>query len=84
MFVPMLSICSCTCFCAPWPRLTIAITDATPIMMPSIVSADRTLLRASARNAIFRYCADHNASTSWSNAGKLSSSVAASRRFTIG
>ena len=32
--------------------LTIAITDATPMMMPSIVKAARDLLRASARKAM--------------------------------
>ena len=32
--------------------LTIAITAATPMMMPSMVSAARILLRASARKAI--------------------------------
>ena len=40
--------------CAPCPTLTMAITAATPIMMPSIVSADRSLLRAKARIAMRR------------------------------
>jgi hypothetical protein len=43
--VPMLSICACTEADAPWPMLTIAITAETPMMMPSMVSAARILLR---------------------------------------
>src|SRR5579863_7446262 len=37
---------------APDPRATIVMTAATPMIMPSIVSAVRSLFRASARNAI--------------------------------
>ena len=36
---------------APSPIATIAITAATPMMMPSAVSSDRNLLRSSARSA---------------------------------
>ena len=36
---------------APSPIATIAITAATPMMMPSVVSSDRSLLRSSARSA---------------------------------
>ena len=54
IFVPMLAICCCTCCCAPCPTLTMAITAATPMMMPSMVSAERSLLRASARIAMRR------------------------------
>ena len=36
---------------APSPIATIAITAATPMMMPSAVSSDRSLLRSSARSA---------------------------------
>src|SRR5262245_12188300 len=50
--VPTLAICACTDACAPCPILTIAITAATPMMTPSIVSVERILLRASARKAI--------------------------------
>src|SRR6185436_15695768 len=50
--VPMLSICACTAACAPRPMLTIATTADTPMMMPSIVSAARILLRCRARKAI--------------------------------
>ena len=53
ILVPMLAICSATWCWAPCPRLTIAITAATPITIPSIVRIDRALLRASARSAIF-------------------------------
>src|SRR5688572_3552496 len=49
--VPMLEICACTEACAPWPMLTMAITADTPMMMPSMVSAARILLRTSARKA---------------------------------
>src|ERR1700676_2550813 len=38
-------------YCAPCPMLTTAMTAATPITIPSIVRADRILLRASARKA---------------------------------
>ncbi len=50
--VPMLSICACTVACAPCPMLTITMTAETPMMMPSMVSAARDLLRASARKAM--------------------------------
>src|ERR1051325_8751606 len=50
-FVPILSICACTDADAPWPILTIAITAATPMMMPSIVNAARILFLTSARKA---------------------------------
>src|SRR5689334_17685170 len=49
--VPMLSICACTVACAPWPILTMATTADTPMMMPSMVSAARILLRTNARKA---------------------------------
>ena len=38
---------------APSPIASIAITDATPITMPSSVSTDRNTLARSARNAVF-------------------------------
>ena len=43
--------------CAPEPTATIAITAATPMMIPSIVSADRILFTRSARSAIFMLAA---------------------------
>src|SRR6185437_4210574 len=48
----MEAIWFCTCSCAPCPRPTVAITAPTPMMMPSIVSSERILLRASALIAI--------------------------------
>jgi hypothetical protein len=49
-FVPILAIWSLTMAVAPWPMATIAITAATPMMMPSVVRNDRTLFRAMARS----------------------------------
>jgi len=51
MLVPRLSICLRTASLAPWPTATIAINAATPMNTPSIVSAERILLRASACSA---------------------------------
>ena len=51
-FWPMLAICFCTDSVAPEPIATIAITAATPMITPSIVSVERTLLRSSARSAM--------------------------------
>ena len=48
---PRLLIWSSTRACAPAPTPTIAITAATPMMMPSIVSAERSLLARSAASA---------------------------------
>src|SRR6185437_272776 len=50
--VPMDAIWFCTCCSAPCPRPTVAITAPTPMMMPSMVSSERILLRVSARIAI--------------------------------
>ncbi len=51
-FVPAdLTWSSINC-CAPDPSATIAMTAATPMIIPSIVSAVRSLLRASAFRAI--------------------------------
>ena len=51
-FVPVALTCSSIIACAPEPSATIAMTAATPMIMPSIVSAVRSLLRASALKAI--------------------------------
>ena len=51
MFVPMLAICAWTDALAPWPRLTIATTAPTPMMMPSMVSPDRRRFRPMTRKA---------------------------------
>src|SRR6059036_2431140 len=42
---------SCTDFCAPEPRATIVITAPTPMMMPSMVRSERSLLTRSASRA---------------------------------
>ena len=52
MLLPMEAICCWMRACAPEPMATIAITAATPMMMPSMVSAERILLMRSAPNAI--------------------------------
>ncbi len=52
MLLPMLRICSSIRAVAPDPTATIAITAATPMMIPSMVRADRSLLTLSALNAI--------------------------------
>ena len=48
---PRLLIWSSTRACAPAPTATIVITAPTPMMMPSIVSAERSLLTRSAASA---------------------------------
>ena len=55
--LPMEAICSLMRSCAPDPTATMAITAATPMMMPSMVSAERILLMRSARKAIFTLAA---------------------------
>src|SRR3954465_10389939 len=50
-FDPIAAIWSWICLFAPLPIATMAITAPTPMMMPSIVSAERSLLRAKARRA---------------------------------
>src|SRR5207247_25352 len=50
--VPRLSIRSVTLACAPVPTPTMAITAPTPMMMPSIVNALRSLFTRSARRAL--------------------------------
>ena len=52
MLDPMAAICCCACCCAPCPTLTMAMTAPTPMMMPSMVSMERSLLRARARMAM--------------------------------
>src|SRR5262245_39372149 len=37
---------------APWPMLTMAMTAATPMMMPRVVRSERMALRRNARSAI--------------------------------
>ncbi len=52
MLVPADWICASMDVCAPVPSATIVITAATPMIMPSMVSAVRILLRPSALNAM--------------------------------
>ena len=52
MLEPRLWICSATRACAPEPTATIVMTAPTPMTMPSMVSALRSLLTRSARTAI--------------------------------
>ena len=48
VLAPSERICACTAARAPWPIASVAITAATPITMPSTVSAARRRLRVSA------------------------------------
>ena len=51
-FVPWLWICWSMAARAPDPRAIMAITDATPMITPSMVSMERILFRRMARNAM--------------------------------
>jgi hypothetical protein len=55
-FDPILEIWSEIIRSAPAPMATIAITDAIPIMIPSMVRIERILLTRKAREAIFVDC----------------------------
>src|SRR3954447_11212293 len=48
---PSAAIRSCTAFWAPEPSATMVITAPTPMMIPSMVSSDRSLLARIARKA---------------------------------
>src|SRR6476660_5468499 len=50
-FAPSAAIRSCTAFWARLPRATMVITAPTPMMIPSMVSSDRSLLARIARKA---------------------------------
>jgi len=52
MFEPISDICCWILFFEPCPMASIVMTDATPIMMPSMVRKARSLLFANARRAI--------------------------------
>ena len=52
VLVPIVWICASIEDCAPVPSATMVITAATPMIMPSMVSAVRSLLRPSAFSAI--------------------------------
>jgi hypothetical protein len=47
LLAPMLRIVCCTAALAPWPISTMAMTAATPMTMPSVVSAERMTFRLS-------------------------------------
>ena len=51
-FVPRLAMRFCTSTAEPRPTATSTITAATPIVIPSTVSADRILFAAMPRSAI--------------------------------
>ena len=50
--VPMLAMSAVIFAVAPRPSVTMAITEATPMTMPSVVSTERIVLRRTSRNAI--------------------------------
>jgi hypothetical protein len=50
--VPAAEICASMVDCAPLPSATIVMTAPTPMIMPSIVSMVRSLLRLSAFRAM--------------------------------
>ena len=54
MLAPMLAIVCCSASFEPCPISIMAMTAATPIRMPSVVRADRVLLRVSAFKATVR------------------------------
>jgi hypothetical protein len=49
--VPSEAICFCTVCCAPLPSATMAITAATPMMIPNVVSAARSWVPRKASSA---------------------------------
>ncbi len=53
MFEPISEICSRMLRFDPWPMASIAMTEATPMMMPNIVRNPLNLLLARAFSAIF-------------------------------
>src|SRR6187200_873021 len=53
LFAPMLAIVLRIAVDEPWPISIMAITAATPMMMPSVVSTDRRTLRRRASTASF-------------------------------
>src|SRR6266487_4357931 len=66
MFAPMLVIARSTLACAPSPIATTQMTAPTPMMMPSIVKAVRSMFRRNAFTAnhgIIRRFIDHRATT---------------------
>ena len=54
MFDPISPISAWMLLLEPWPMASMVMTDATPMMMPSIVRNPRSLLLPSARTAILK------------------------------
>jgi hypothetical protein len=54
LLAPMLLMVCWTAVEEPWPMFSMAMTAATPMMMPRAVSDDRITLRRSARRAVIR------------------------------
>ncbi len=48
----MLAMVFCTAVLEPWPISVMAMTADTPMMMPSVVRAERITLRRKARRAV--------------------------------
>ena len=84
--LPMLWIWSCMRAVAPAPTPTIAITAATPMMMPSMVSAERALIHLQRPQRDPEACEElihAAANSSGCSAGSCSRSFRASRGFAI-
>ena len=54
MFDPISEICFCMLTFEPWPMAIMVMTDATPIIIPSMVRNALILLLMSARKAILK------------------------------
>ena len=81
MLVPAAWICVSIDDCAPVPSATIVITADTPMIMPSMVSAVRILLRASALNATRSTIRNDMVRRPPRSSGSCASSSAAVRRL---
>ena len=68
-------------FCTPWPTDSSVITAPTPMMMPSIVSAERSLFTESARSAR-RSCSVRSIALSQSHAALRHADAVAVGRVT--
>ena len=81
MLVPAAWICVSIDDWAPVPSATMVITAPTPMIMPSMVSAVRILLRASALRATRKTIRMLMAYTASASTGRFASSSAAMRRL---
>ena len=52
MLLPILAICCWMRYFAPEPIAAVAITAATPITLPNMVSVERSLFTCNARNVM--------------------------------